>query len=204
MSGDARCPVCGRPAGPYAAGVTCGECGWLLHAPLRAGPVTAAMRRDFESRLRAARHAQAERDARALTVALGDVITDLYPGAASTVMEISAEQVTVTMAYLDDAGSPHVRESRSVAWTSVLPMLAAAERARHSQLADGIDGLGDDDLAGALRERVPSAHRDRVLVICRPAGWRVLEAAATALAARPRAACCGCPQRTAFPRVAFP
>lgn len=187
MSGDSRCPVCGRPAGPPAPGASCGECGWLLHLPPRAGPVTADMRRDFDSRLRAARRGQAERDARALTAALREVIGDLRPGAASAVIDVGPNQVTTTTAYLDSAGSPRLRESAGVAWTGILRSLAGGERERRSQLADGIEGLGDDELASLLRDGTPPAGDDSVLVVCWPAGWRVLEAAARTLAARPRA-----------------
>ena len=77
--------------------------------------------------------------------------------------------------------------SGAVAWTSALRILPAAEQGRHSQLAHGIDGLGDDNIGRLLRDEMPSVGDDRVMVICRPAGWRVLEAAATALATRPRA-----------------
>jgi hypothetical protein len=187
MSGEPRCPVCGRAAGPAAQAATCGNCGWLLYQPLRAGPVTAAMRRDFDARLRAARQAQAERDERALGVALGDVLSDLRPGTTSSVIDIGDDEVTVTTARLDDAGSPQVRETGGVAWASLLPMLAAAGPARQAQLAGGIDGLSDDRIGRLLRDRIPAASDEALLVICRPAGWRVLEAAATALAARPRA-----------------
>lgn len=187
MSGEPRCPVCGRAAVPAAQAATCGNCGWLLYQPLRAGPVTAAMRREFDARLRAARQAQAERDGRALGVALGDVLDGLSPGTTSSVIDIGADEVTVTTVRLDDAGSPQVREAGGVAWVSLLPMLAAAGPARQAQLAGGIDGLSDDRIGGLLRDRIPAASDGGLLVICRPAGWRVLEAASTALAARPRA-----------------
>ena len=181
MSGNGRCPVCGRPAGPAA---TCSECGWLLYLPIRAGPVTAGLRQDFDSRLEAARRSQAERDGRALSAALANVIGDLYPGRTWTVVDVGADLVALTTAALDGAGSPQVRDSGSVAWTNVLDTLPAAEQERHAQLADGIDGLADDRIGRLLRDRMPPVSADRVLVICRPAGWRVLEAAATALTAR--------------------
>ncbi len=145
------------------------------------------MRQEFGTRLQAARQAQAERDGRALAVALGDVIDGLRPGATSSVIDLGAGQVTVTTVRLDDAGSPQVREAGGVAWASLLPMLAAAGPARQAQLAGGIDGLGDDRIGRLLRDRIPAPREGGLLVICRPAGWRVLEAAATALAARPRA-----------------
>jgi hypothetical protein len=187
MSSEARCPVCGRTGGPDEPGATCGQCGWPWYVPLRAGAVTADMWRDFAARLQAARRDQAKREARTLDAELRGVIADLYPGAMSTVIDIGADQVSVTTAYLDAAGSPQLRDGGSVAWTDVLPMLSGTEHARHRQLADGGDGLGDDAVARLLRDRMPPVPDGRVLVICRVASWRVLEAAATALAGRPRA-----------------
>ena len=187
MSGEARCPVCGRPAGPTTPEAACGGCGWVLYTPLRAGAITADIRRDFDTQLRAARHRQAARDARALDTALRTVIQELSPGATSTVIDIGADQVIVTTVSLDRAGSPQVIGSGAVAWTSAPRILPAAEQGRYSQLAHGIDGLGDDSIARLLRDEMPSAGDDRVMVICRPAGWPVLEAAATALATRTRA-----------------
>lgn len=187
MSSEPRCPVCGRSAGTAEPGLTCGQCGWLLHSPLWAGTVTADMRRDFDTRLRVARHDQAVRDAQVLDAALRGVLGDLRPGSVTTVVDINADEVTVMMAYLDAVGSPQVRESGSVAWTSVLWMLAAGKEVRHAQLADGIAALGDDGVASALRDRMPPVSDGRMLVVCRPADWRVLEAAAVALAAGPGA-----------------
>lgn len=187
MSVEAKCPVCERKGGPNEPGATCGQCGWPWYVPPRAGSVTADMRRDFDDRLQAARCDYAQREARALDAELRGVIADLYPGATSTVIDISADQVTVTTVYLDEAGSPQVRDGGGVAWTSVLPMLSAATQARHRQLADGGEGLGDDAVASLLHDRMPPVPDGRVLVICGLAGWRVLDTAATALAARPRA-----------------
>jgi hypothetical protein len=187
MSGDPRCPVCDRPVGPAAPEATCAQCGWLLHLPLHAGPVTTDMRRDFEARLQGARRNQAERDGQTLCAALNDIIRDLRPGTTSAVIDVSADGVEVTTAYLDGTGSPQVRESGDVTWTSVLRMLPAAEQARYSPLADGIDGFGNDSIASLLGDRIPPAGNEQVLAICRPVGWRVIEAAAMALAARPGA-----------------
>jgi hypothetical protein len=145
------------------------------------------MRQEFGSRLQAARRGQAARDGEALGSALGQVIEDLRPGAGSTVIDISADQVTVTTTHLDEAGSPQVQETGSTAWEAMLPMLATAGPDRYSQLADGIDGLGQDRVAALVTSHLPASHGDRALVVCRPAGWQIPEAAATALAADPGA-----------------
>ncbi len=51
-SPDGGCPVCGRAAGPDER---CAECGWVLRAAPRPGPVTDQLREDFTVRLNAAR-----------------------------------------------------------------------------------------------------------------------------------------------------
>jgi hypothetical protein len=143
------------------------------------------MRRDFDSRLAAALREQARREEGALEARLRDMIADLHPGATSSVISVDADEVTVTSVYLDGAGSPQVLDGGGVSWTKLLPALSAVERERHRQLADGVEGLGDDSVARLLRDGMPPVPDGRVLVICRQAGWRVLEAAATTLAARP-------------------
>jgi hypothetical protein len=157
-----------------------------LRQPLRAGPVTPDLRRDFDTRLQGARRVQAERDGRTLERELGRVIDELAGPSGAQVIDIAAAQVTVTTASLDEAGSPQVRAGGEMTWTSLLPGLAAAEPERLDQLADGAEGLSPDHAAELLRDRLPGPAGDRVLVICRPEGWRILEGVAAALGAGPR------------------
>jgi hypothetical protein len=167
-------------------GAACLQCGWPWYTAPRAGLVTASHRREFDTRLQAARREQEKREAHALDAQLCSIITDLYPGATCDVIDISAEQVAVTRTYLDEAGSPQVRDGGGFAWADVLPALSGSEEARHLQLADGGDGLGDAAVASLLNNRLPPFPGGRVLVICGPASWQVLDSAATTLAGRPR------------------
>ena len=158
-----------------------------LYRPLRAGPVTADRRREFNTRLQAARRDRQQREARELGARMRGIIRNLSPGSVSTVIEIGAAGVTVTTVHLDLAGSPQVRDGGGATWSELLPALPAAEQARHRALADG-DGLGDvATTASLLDDRLPPIPDGPMLVICGPASWRVLEGAATALASRPRA-----------------
>jgi hypothetical protein len=181
MSAEARCPVCGRPAGLPGTQAGCGECGWPLNTRLRAGTLTAKMRQEFGARLQHARQDQAERDERTLKTALGDVIAAVRPDREATVIEVGPDRIEMVTGYLDTMGSPRVRDGWAVDWMSVLPELPAGERARHARLTDGVAGLGDDRIAVLVRDRLPPWRGDGALVVCRPAGARVLEAAAEAI-----------------------
>jgi hypothetical protein len=186
MSDEARCPVCGRPAGTWAS---CTECGWPLNTRLRAGAVTLAMRQEFETKLRLARKVQAERDERALKAALGDVIAAARPDGAGAVIEVSPDRIEMVTAHLDDMESPQVRDGWRMDWTTLLPTLPGGERDRHAQLVGGVAGLSDDRVAALMRDRLPPVRGAGTLVVCRPAGGQVLETAADAIAraARPPA-----------------
>ena len=185
MSGEARCPVCGRPAGPTTPEAACGGCGWVLYTPLRAGAITADIRRDFDTQLRAARHRQAARDARALDTALRTVIQELsrvpHPGhrhwrrsghrddGLSRPRRFPAGD-RQRRCRLDQRSTDTARRRAG----AVLPAGTRDRRTRRRQYRQ----------AAARRNAVGD---DRVMVICRPAGGPVLEAAATALATRTRA-----------------
>lgn len=205
------CPVCGRPAAPAAFASTsvmvpdgaaegpetCGECGWVLRTPLRAGRIERQGRDDFAGRLSAARRAQAGRDGRVLDTELRAVIGGLRPRAVFTVIDITAEGVAVCAAYLDPLGAARVREVGRVTWTSALRTLPADTRTRHARLAHGLlpgaAGVSDDDVAGLLLRRLPPVRRDGLLVLCRPGGWRLPETVASALAVPARGATPGPP-----------
>jgi hypothetical protein len=138
------------------------------------------MRREFDAKLRQARRDQAARDERTLTAALGDALAAVRPGREAAVIEVGPDQIHVSAVSLDGAGTAFVRDAGSVAWTSVLPRLPAGERERHAALAAGVAGFNADRIAALVRKLVPPGGNG-VLVVCRPANWRVLEAAAEAV-----------------------
>ena len=185
MPGETRCPVCGRRAGPADTAVSCAECGWPLNSPLQAGAVTAGMREDFEARLRLARQAQGERDMKALAGALAGVVTTVRPERGSEVVEVSPDRIEIVATYLDAMGSPQVRDEWSMDWTSLLPGLPDRQRDRHAELIDGSAGLGGDQVATLVRDRLPPARGERALVVCHPGG-QLLDAAAEAVAGATR------------------
>ena len=186
MSGEARCPVCQREGGPNVPGATCGQCGWPWYLPPRAGPLTADGLKEFDRALQAARRGLEQREAQDFNARMRDIVRTLSPGFPSTVIDVSVAGVTMTTAYLDEVGSPQVRDAGGASWTGLLPRLSASEQARHRELADG-DRLGDVAIASLLDDRLPAIPDGPVLVICGPASWRALDAVATALASRSRA-----------------
>jgi hypothetical protein len=179
MSAEPRCPVCGRPARKHPS---CAECGWVLHTRPLAGPVTPAMQREFDTQLSRARKAQAERDDRALAGALSEVITELRTGRETAVIEVGPERIEMTYAYLDAAQSPQVRLEWKEDWASLLPDLPSGQQSRQGWQSGGQPGPDDEQVAKLVRTRIPAVGGAGALVVCRPAGWRVLEAAASAVA----------------------
>ena len=98
--------------------------------------------------------------------------------------EVGPEGIGATRAATDRLGTPLLRrEQAAKLWTDLLPMLSAHEDERLFQLAGGIAGLDRNLLAKYLANVVPSGAvpagtAGETLVICRPAGWRILEDAA--------------------------
>jgi hypothetical protein len=75
-----------------------------------------------------------------------------------------------------------------LSWADVLPGLPGDKRGRDDRLIDGVLGLDHAATASLVRDRLPPGDGDHMLVVCRPAGARVLEAVAGAIAdARPAA-----------------
>ena len=179
MSAEPRCPVCGRPSGKQPS---CAECGWVLHTRPLAGPVTPAMRREFDTQLSRAKKAQAEQDDRALAAALREVITELRTGRETAVIEVGPDRIEMTYAFLDAAQSPQVRPGWKATWSSLLPNLPSGQQGRQAQLSAGQPGLDDEQVATLVRARFPAVGGVGALVVCRPVGWRVLAAAAQAVA----------------------
>jgi hypothetical protein len=100
-------------------------------------------------------------------------------GVGGMTAEIDASGITVTRARLDQFGRPEVQQDkRSIPWTELLPMLSADTAERHFQLAGGLSGLDRTRIWEILRREVPERTEGCTLVICWPAGWRILEQAA--------------------------
>ena len=188
MRGEARCPVCGRAAGRPGAAVACAGCGWTLNTGPRAGAVTEDMRRDFDSGLRLARKARAERDEEGLRAALRDVVAFVRPDHEATVIAVGLDGIGLVTVSLDAVEVPRVEDGWHLDWADVLPRLPSDKRSRDERLIDGISGLDRAPAAALVLDRLPLAHGDPTLVVCRPAGAQVLEAVAEAIAAaRPAA-----------------
>ncbi len=138
--------------------------------------------------------AAAVRDAAAATAGAADEVSacaalaawlrGLADGATTVFLEVGPEGIGATRAATDRLGTPLLRrEQAAKLWTDLLPMLSAHEDERLFQLAGGIAGLDRNLLAKYLANVVPSGAvpagtAGETLVICRPAGWRILEDAA--------------------------
>jgi hypothetical protein len=188
MRGEAHCPVCYRAAGCPGTAAACAGCGWKLNTGPRAGVVTEDMRRNFDASLRAAREARAERDEAGLRAALGDVVAAVRPDHEAAVITVGLDGIGLVAVSLDAADSPRADDGWRLKWADVLPGLPKDKRFRDERLIEGVPGLDRAAAAALVRDRLP-AHGAPALVVCRPAGARVLEtvAEAIAVAARPAA-----------------
>jgi hypothetical protein len=213
----AGCPVCETAAGTEP---TCAACGWTMRAPLRLGPVTPALRQEFDAGLdqarrrldaRTAARLSADRDdygdlirggrpsdaewatAReaAAAAAAGAVtgeqlrsrvealLAGLQPGDGPVIVTIGPEGVAVGRVRLDDFGSPALTPEASRAdWPSLLPALPAGRRQRLFRLAGPVSDRGEAQLLAAISQVTAGLSGPGGLVICRPAGWELLERAA--------------------------
>jgi len=115
---------------------------------------------------------------------LTTALRGLADGAEIVIVEIGPEGIGVTRAAVDRRGTPLLRSDQPAApWTVLLPMLSACDDERLFQLAGGIAGLDRDLLSRYLANVVPSGAvpagtAGETMVICQPAGWRILEDAA--------------------------
>ena len=195
MRGEVRCPICGHAAGRPGAAAACAECGWKLNTRPRVGPVTEDMRREFDTGLRVAREARAERDEQGLRAALSDLVTAVSPDREGAVIAVGLDGIGLVIISLDAVDAPQVDDGWHLDWADMLPGLPADERGREERLFDGVPGLDGAAVAALVRDHLPLAHGDHMpavgdhmLVVCRPAGARVLAAAAETIAdARPAA-----------------
>ena len=138
------------------------------------------------ARKAAARDVAGAMDDRALRAALGRILEGLRPGVPARVIEVSDTGIIVIEADVDRLGVVHVAEADQrrpggEEWTSLLPMLSAAKHERQFQLAGGVDGLDWQQVWTSLDIALPDFASSRPVVVCRPAGWAVLERAASKL-----------------------
>jgi hypothetical protein len=145
------------------------------------------------ARQAAASAAAGAMDEAAALATLASALRPLAPGAGITLVEVGPEGVAVTWASLDKVGAPLLdAEDHVMTWPELIPVLAASEDERHFQLAGGIAGLDRDLLEACLadidRLAPPQAlgglsDGGEVLVLCQPAGWRLVEDAARRIVA---------------------
>jgi hypothetical protein len=127
-------------------------------------------------------------DEATLRADIADLASGLRADAQAAIVEVSADGIAVAQVGLDRFGTPWLDRAPGVAWVSVLPMLSADERERHFQLAGGLSGLDRSAVSEDLRRGLPDIPHGDLLLVCRSAGWLVLEwAAATLRASRPDA-----------------
>ena len=134
-----------------------------------------------EARYAARRDLGEAADEAALRAQLAELAAGLGRGARAAVAEVHAAGITVTRTGLDSSGAPWLAPEEGSPWTALLPMLSAAEAERHFQLAGGLRPLDRAAITDRLRAGLPGAPDGGALVVCRPAGWPVLEWAAAAL-----------------------
>jgi hypothetical protein len=179
MSGDVRCPACGRPAAGQA---NCAECNWPLNHSPQAGPLTEAIKQDFQARLRHAQQYQATRDERALLAVLGELAAAVRGEHEAVVVAVGKDCVEVSTIYLDSMGTPLLRDAQRIGWKDIAPRLPSVPGERHAQLAAGGTDLDGNRIAALVRGKLPSKRSAGLFVVAQPAGWRTLEAAAEAAA----------------------
>ena len=127
-------------------------------------------------------------DETALRARLADLVGGLREDVPAAVAEVSADGIAMTRTGLDRFGSPWLDRTPGTAWTSLLPMLSGTEEERYFQLAGGLSRVDRAAVSDHLRASLPDTPHGDLIVICRPAGWLVLEWAAAALmSARPGA-----------------
>jgi hypothetical protein len=119
-------------------------------------------------------------DESALRDRLGPLLAALEPDKAATVTEVGTDGIAVIRLRADKHGTPVAsQDGTTIAWSSLLPGLPEVSSERHFALAAGTGGDPLPALAGQVA--VPPEG----IVVCRPAGWAVLEQAAQQLAACP-------------------
>jgi len=134
-------------------------------------------------------------DEETLRARLADLVDRLSQDTPVAVVEVNEAGVAVSRAGLDRFGTPSLDQPPTRAWASLLPMLADTKEELYFQLAGGFSQLDrsaiSDRLQGGLIDpphgELIDPPQGELLVICRPAGWQILEWAASLLAALPGA-----------------
>jgi hypothetical protein len=159
--------------GPYA---TC----------VRGGPPT--VRQWAAARLAAAADGAGAADEETLRARLRALLAGLTPDSETTVTEVGQHGIAVLRLRLDQHGTPTAIQDGDIAdWSMLIPRLPATGPERHFRLAAGAELARTDGQPGdplALIPRPATGPGGQRMVICRPAGWAVLERTAGLLAAR--------------------
>lgn len=123
-----------------------------------------------------------------LRARLTEIADGLRTDTRAAVVEVGRDGIAVCRAGLDRAGAPLLDHTPVITWASLLPMLSADEDERHFQLAGGLGHLDRTEIRNRLGACLAAIPGGNLLVVCRPAGWPVLEwASAAILVARPEA-----------------
>jgi hypothetical protein len=148
---------------------------------IRGGPPSD---KEWRAAQRAARRVTARAvDDDAIAEILTGLLHNLEMGRHAGIAAIDADGITVIQVWLDSFGSPQLHTERGPAsWTDLLPLLSRDSDKRSFQLAGGVAQLDRSRLRRNLRESMrrmmPEPPDGPTLVVCRPAGWRLLECAA--------------------------
>jgi len=114
---------------------------------------------------------------------LATALRGLEDGAQALIIEIGPEGIGITRASMGAAGTPLFDADQPARlWPELLPGLSGHPDERMLQLAGGPGGPGRVALRNRVDEVIQALYGDRVLVVCRPAGWALLEEAAERIA----------------------
>lgn len=177
---DGRLAAARRAFDAQAAALVSSDPGRLARW-IRGGRPAAA---EWPAALRhAARVTASAVDEAAALATLAGALEDLASGAEMAVMEVGPAGVGITRMSVNRGGTPLLRPARPLmAWTELIPVLSPHEDERLLQLAGAIAGLDRELLRKCLADVVSLTGGPQVagelMVLCRPAGWRILDEAA--------------------------
>jgi hypothetical protein len=156
------------------------------HRYIRGGPPEAA---EWAAARRAAVTGLGDvADEALLRARLTEIASSLRTDKRSALVEVGRDGIAVCQAGQDRSGTPWLDRDPVISWTARLPMLSAAGHERYFQLAGGFGQIDRTTIRERVRDCLDGIPPGDLLVICRPAGWPVLEwATAAIVAARPGA-----------------